>query len=181
MLRTRSAFSGCWSSTSRKPGSRPESKTPRPASWASMPSCQNTASLSPGPCGDDAAAGGEESEAIGGGFFRWRPLFSSTPQSDSGSSRVALFESEKHAVGPCMGQTGDRWAQSLSEGALWAFGRVFLLCIFLYFSFFFPDDTKYRHTTALSSQCCSCNAACSTLLGGSKKVSAVGRRHVHCL
>lgn len=109
MLRTRSAFSGCWSSTSRKPGSRPESKTPRPASWASIPSCQKTASLSPGPCGEASAAGGEESEAIGGSAvggcgFRWRRLLRSA-ESPSWSLN-----------GPDLGIMGQVWFLSL-----WAF------------------------------------------------------------
>lgn len=46
MFFTRSAFSGCFSNTSRKPGSWPVSKIPVPASWLSIPSCQKTCNSS---------------------------------------------------------------------------------------------------------------------------------------
>lgn len=45
---TLSAFSGCFSRTSRKPGSIPESNTPLPLSWVSIPSCQKTSMRSIG-------------------------------------------------------------------------------------------------------------------------------------
>lgn len=45
MFLMRSAFSGCFSNTSRNPGSSPESKTPSTALCRSIPSCQKTSTL----------------------------------------------------------------------------------------------------------------------------------------
>ena len=42
MFLTLSEFFGCFSKTSRNPGSMPLSKTPVPVSYFSIPSCQNT-------------------------------------------------------------------------------------------------------------------------------------------
>ena len=42
MFLTLSEFSGCFSKTSRNPGSMPLSNTPVPVSCFSIPSCQNT-------------------------------------------------------------------------------------------------------------------------------------------
>lgn len=58
MFLTRSEFSGCFSSTSRNPGSDPVSNTPNPGSCSNMPSCQNTwISSDGGRAGDDEGDG----------------------------------------------------------------------------------------------------------------------------
>ncbi|MCI40810.1 hypothetical protein A2U01_0062043, partial [Trifolium medium] len=45
MFLTLSEFSGCFSNTSKKPGSILVSKTPLLVSWLSIPSCQKTSIL----------------------------------------------------------------------------------------------------------------------------------------
>lgn len=76
MFLTRSAFSGCFSNTSRNPGSCPVSKTPFTASFRSIPSCQKTSTrlVSIGEASDGDRLG--TSEAIGGvnGLGRTRVL-----------------------------------------------------------------------------------------------------------